>query len=97
MNNLFNNTALHVHSENMLERSRWYGPNLMTFLTTSAETNGQFSLIKCVLRKGFEPPLHVHSREDESIFILSGEINYEIGEKTVTAKAGDYVHLPRSV
>jgi len=54
-------------------------------------------LTKATLRKGFEPPLHVHSREEESSFILEGEIIYEVGEQQIHAKAGDYVHLPRLI
>lgn len=87
----------HVSDKQMLERSRWYGPNLFTSLTTAAETLGAFSLSKLTLRKGFEPPLHIHSREEESSFILDGEIIYEVGERQIHAKAGDYVHLPRLI
>lgn len=87
----------HVNSGQLLERSRWYGPNLFTFLTTADETGGAFSITKATLRKGFEPPLHVHSREEESYFILKGEIIYEVGGTLIQAKAGDYVHLPRHI
>lgn len=89
------NTALHVSAEQMLERSHWYGPNLVTILTHSSETNGAFSLVRAMLRRDFDPPLHVHSREDESNFILEGEILYTVGDEQIHAKAGDYVHLPK--
>jgi quercetin dioxygenase-like cupin family protein len=91
------NTPLHISSDQMLNRSRWFGPNLVTILAKSTETNGVFSLVRCVLRKVFEPPLHVHSKEDESYFILDGEICYEAGDQRMYAKSGDYVHLPRNV
>lgn len=91
------NTPLHISSEQMLNRSRWFGPNLVTILAKSTETNGSFSLIRCVLRKSFEPPLHVHSQEDESSLILDGEICYEAGDQRMHAKPGDYVHLPKNV
>lgn len=81
----------------MLERSRYFGPNLLTFLATSEETKGAFSLIKFKLRKGYEPPLHIHTREEESIIILDGEILYQIGDQRFHAKAGDYIHLPRLI
>lgn len=87
----------HVTGEQILERSRWYGPNLFTFLTTAEETGGTFSLTKITLRKGFEPPRHVHSKEEESYFILEGEIIYEAGDQLIRANAGDYVHLPRLI
>lgn len=97
MNTILNNLPLHISGEQMLERSCWFGPNLVTFLITSAETEGAFALIRCVLKKGFEPPLHIHSKEDESSFILDGEIRYQAGERDIYARAGDFVHLPKLV
>lgn len=97
MNTFSNQLPFHICSEQMLERSHWFGPNLITFLITSAETKGAFALIRCVLKKGFEPPLHIHSNEDESSFILDGEIQYQAGERDIHAKAGDFVHLPKLV
>lgn len=97
MNDILMSTTLHVSGTEMLERSRWYGINLLTVIAYASETNGAFSLVKNVMRKGFEPPLHVHTREDESNFILKGEILFTVGEKTIHAKAGDYIHLPKNV
>lgn len=97
MNDILTNTALHVSNTQMLGRSRWYGTNLLTVIASAAETNGAFSLIKNLMRKGFEPPLHVHTREDESNLVLSGEIIFTVGDKTIRARAGDYVHLPRNI
>lgn len=97
MNDILMSTTLHVSGTEMLERSRWYGINLLTVIAYASETNGAFSLVKNVMRKGFEPPLHVHTREDESNFILKGEILFTVGDKTIHAKAGDYIHLPKNV
>ncbi len=88
---------LHIPIDQMSDHSRWFGPNLVTLIARSGETNGVFSLLRCVLRKGFEPPLHVHSKEDESSFILDGEICYEAGNRRIIAKSGDYVRLPKNV
>lgn len=97
MNDILMSTTLHVSGKEMLARSRWYGINLLTVIAYASETNGAFSLVKNVMRKGFEPPLHVHTREDESNFILKGEIQFTVGDKTIHAKAGDYIHLPKNV
>jgi mannose-6-phosphate isomerase-like protein (cupin superfamily) len=43
------------------------------------------------------PGLHVHTREDESAFVLSGVITFRIGDKLVRAGAGQLVWLPREV
>ena len=97
MNNVLTQLSLHVGEDQILKRSRWFGPNLLTFLTTSEETSGAFSLIKNVMQKGFETPLHVHTREDESHVLLDGEIHYQIGDQTICAKQGDYVYMPKGV
>ncbi len=88
---------LHVDKDDMLARSRWYGPNFFTFLAKAEETNGAFSVLRCKLRRGFEPPKHVHTKEEESYVILDGEIIYELGDQSIHASAGDYVHLPRNI
>jgi len=97
MNDIMMNTTLHISAAEMLKRSRWYGINLLTIITSASETNGAFSLVKNVMRKGFEPPLHVHTREDESNLVMKGEILFTVGDKTIHAKAGDYIHLPKNV
>lgn len=97
MNNVMTQPLLHLPIEQHLERSYWYGPNLATILVSSEETNGTFSLLKTLLRKGFGPPMHVHEREDESNYILEGEIMYQIGEQTIIGRAGDYIHLPKKI
>ena len=97
MNITTDNRPLHISGDQMLERSCWFGPNLVTFLITSVETNGAFALIRTTIRKGFEPPLHIHSREDESSYILDGEILYRAGDLEFIAKAGELVHLPKQV
>ncbi len=97
MNALINASAVRLSGEQILERSYWFGPNLVTLLATSTETNGAYSLVRCHTKKGFEPPLHVHSIEDENSFILEGEVCYEAGNRTIHAKQGDYIHLPKHV
>lgn len=43
------------------------------------------------------PGLHVHSREDEAAFIISGTMTFVVGERRFEASAGDLVWLPREV
>jgi quercetin 2,3-dioxygenase len=43
------------------------------------------------------PGLHVHSREDEAAFIISGVMTFVVGERRFEASAGDLVWLPREV
>jgi mannose-6-phosphate isomerase-like protein (cupin superfamily) len=47
------------------------------YKATSAETAGAFSLWEAVIPPGAGAPPHTHSREDESFYILSGELHIE--------------------
>jgi quercetin dioxygenase-like cupin family protein len=80
-----------------LDRSVWYSGSLMTFLATAEDTQGQFSLIEAVARKGNVPPPHIHHREDESFYLLEGEITVSVGDRTMRATPGTLVFLPRGV
>jgi uncharacterized cupin superfamily protein len=42
-------------------------------------------------------PLHVHRREDESFYVLDGELPFFIGDRIEKAAAGALVHGSRDV
>ena len=80
-----------------LDRSVWYNGSLMTFLATGEDTEGRFALIEAVSRKGNAPPPHIHHREDETFYVLEGEITVSVGDRTIKATPGTMVFLPRGV
>lgn len=80
-----------------LNNSYWYIGHLMSILVSAKDSNGSFSLIHGYEIKGLEPPPHVHTREDESFYILDGEISYTVGDETFNASRGDWVFLPRNI
>jgi quercetin dioxygenase-like cupin family protein len=80
-----------------LGQSVWYSGHLMTFLATGEDTQGRFALIEAVARKGNVPPPHIHHREDETFYVLEGEMNVSVGDQTIKATPGAMVFLPRDV
>jgi quercetin dioxygenase-like cupin family protein len=80
-----------------LDRSVWYNGSLMTFLATAEDTHGQFALIEAVTRKGNVPPTHIHHREDETFYVLEGEVVVSVGGRTIKGTAGTMFFLPRDV
>jgi len=46
---------------------------------TSADTGGAFALLEVTAPPQSAVPLHVHTREDETFFILDGTIEAECG------------------
>ena len=69
----------------------------MTLLVTGQDTQGQFLLVEAVARKGNVPPPHIHHREDETFYVLEGEMTFSVGDRTIKATPGTAVFLPRDV
>lgn len=65
---------------------------------TSEMTNGAFGLIEhWEMPPGFASPYHTHHREDESFYILQGEVAFVIDGDWQIAGAGTFVFGPREV
>ena len=75
----------------------WFLRNRMSLKATAASTGGAFGLVESLIAPGFSPPMHVHHREDESFYVLEGELTMQCGEQRFTASAGAFVFLPRGV
>ena len=80
-----------------LEHTVWYSGWLATFLATGKDNHGQFALTEQVARKGNVPPRHIHHREDETFYILEGEMTFSVGDQTIKAVPGTSVFAPRDI
>ena len=58
-------------------------------------TGGRFALIETRARRGDGPPRHLHTREDEVVYVLEGRLTVYRGEEPLDAPAGTCVLLPR--
>jgi mannose-6-phosphate isomerase-like protein (cupin superfamily) len=61
----------------------------------TAENNGAFDFVISKIRRGTEPPPHIHSREDEFFYVLSGEMKAHVDGEVFPVTAGECVFLPR--
>jgi quercetin dioxygenase-like cupin family protein len=80
-----------------LDNSTWYKGILASQLASTSDTNGAFDLIESKMHKGTEPPPHLHDREDELFYILSGQLKVFADGKVFTVSTGESVFLPRKV
>jgi quercetin dioxygenase-like cupin family protein len=76
---------------------RWYAGHRFDLKADAAQTGGTFSLIEITMRRGLEPPLHVHSREEEAFYVLEGEVEFELDGERTLAGPGAFVNIPRGV
>jgi quercetin dioxygenase-like cupin family protein len=68
---------------------------MYTFLVTGEQTGGAYFVMEALVPPGGGPPPHIHRNEDETFYIVEGQCTIEIGDRTVLAKAGDFVNIPR--
>ena len=72
---------------------------LPTVMRSTAETtNGAFGLMEhWDMPVGFASPYHTHHREDESFYVLEGEIAFVCDGKWLKAGPGTFVYGPREI
>ena len=85
-------TLIRTHEEGDL---LWFNQSLLTFKARSDETDGAFLLFEMLAPRGKSTPLHVHDEEDESFYVLEGELLAHVEGREVTAPAGTFISFPR--
>ena len=58
-------------------------------------TGGSLTVIEVTVDAG--PPRHTHSREDESLYVLTGTLDVACGPDRFRAGPGSFVFLPRNL
>src|SRR3954454_16450733 len=61
------------------------------------QSGGTGAVTKWRGRAGEEPPIHTHTREDETLYVLEGAITAYVGDQTIEVEAGSYAALPKNV
>lgn len=64
------------------------------FLVTGDETDGKYAMWEAIVPPGSGPPPHLHNREEESFYILEGEISFQVGNEKLVATAGMFANMP---
>ena len=75
----------------------WFMGQLATVKMGSDETRGRCALLEFVTPAGGGPPYHVHRHEDESFYVLAGEMTFYVGDAVIQAKEGSFAFGPRNV
>ena len=69
----------------------------VAILVAGEETGGRFALVRVTARRGWEPPRHLHRREDETLCVLAGDLTCYVGGEPRPVPVGTCVYLPRGL
>jgi quercetin dioxygenase-like cupin family protein len=79
-------------------RSVTYGDGSVAELKiVGDESGGDWAVIEQRVHPGDEPPMHTHTREDETLYVLEGAIVAYVGDQSFEVEAGSYAALPNKV
>ena len=78
--------------------SLWFLHNLSRILIDGTESENRFSIVEMTGAPGDMPPLHVHHEEDETFYVIEGELQLHIaGRAPVRVAANQAAFAPRGV
>jgi quercetin dioxygenase-like cupin family protein len=75
-----------------------YGSGSSAELKLAGEqSGGDWAVVEWRVRAGDEPPVHSHTREDETVYVLDGAITAHVDGENIEVEAGSYAALPKNV
>jgi len=75
----------------------YFDVGLGSVCLSGADTGGAFCLLEISLAPGMAVPRHTHTREDESYYVLSGELEVIVEDKVFVLRGGDSLIAPRDI
>jgi quercetin dioxygenase-like cupin family protein len=67
----------------------------LTYKLRGEQTGGTLTVFENLIAPGDGPPLHVHAGEDESWYVIDGELRFILDGELHRAPAGSFVFVPR--
>jgi quercetin dioxygenase-like cupin family protein len=68
-----------------------------TTLLSGTQTGGVFTLLEALVLPEAGPPPHAHHGEEETFFLLEGQMVFTVGGQTYDADPGATIYVPRNV
>lgn len=73
----------------------WSVGETLTLKASSERTGGTLVLLENLVPPGGGPPPHVHTREDEFLYVLAGRLDVRIGDQSHALAPGGFAYVPR--
>jgi quercetin dioxygenase-like cupin family protein len=75
----------------------WWKTGRLTVKAGGPETGNSFSQIETDDPRGTATPVHVHHNEDETFYVVEGEVTVLVGDERIDLSAGDFAFAPRDI
>src|SRR5215470_7639078 len=75
----------------------YFDVGLGSVCLSGRDTGGAYCLLEVSLAPGMGVRRHMHTREDEVYFVLAGELEVTVGERTFVLRPGDTLMAPRDI
>lgn len=76
-------------------RTKWFSGDVYSVKLAVDQTNGAVGVVEASVPPGGGPVAHTHADQDETFYLLSGQLEFLDGDTTFLAGQGDLVHCPR--
>jgi len=88
-----------LESKNILPGSgfRNYQGGYFSTLVSPEQSGGTMALLDLVLPRGAEPPPHIHTNEDETFYLLEGQLEVRVGDTLTVLNKGEAIFAPRNI
>jgi quercetin dioxygenase-like cupin family protein len=73
----------------------WWKTGRVLVKASGAETGGRFAQVEVDDPRGTAPPMHVHHHDDETFYVVDGEVTVFAGDQRIELRAGDYAFVPQ--
>lgn len=75
------------------QEALWFFGDVYKVVVDGNATGGAYALLEIVIRPGSGAPPHVHTQESEFFYLLEGQMEFHVGERTLRAGPGDFVQV----
>ena len=79
------------------QRAVWFLGALIRIRVGGGSTGGRLAILEHAGPRGYSSPLHRHEADEETFFVLDGDVRVEVGGRAVSAGPGAAAFLPRQL
>jgi quercetin dioxygenase-like cupin family protein len=67
----------------------------VVFKLRGDQSGGSLTAFETVVAPGEGPPLHTHAKDDETLYVIEGQMRFKLGDELHTGSGGSFVFVPR--